>query len=163
MLKLSRSPLSYRGQFVRWGILGFCSTPLLGTLFYNQGYRIAFLVCPVRHFTGIPCPTCGMTRSFMAIARGNLEQAASENVFGIILFTSFFIAVIHVAVELLLKRQMTAFYCQLIKIKKIHSITFFIALLYYILRLFHLFKTGELYISFIHSPLGQFLLSIQVH
>ncbi|MUH01252.1 DUF2752 domain-containing protein [Scytonema sp. UIC 10036] len=148
---------------VRWGLLGFCSTPILGTLFYNQGYRIAFLVCPIRHFTGIPCPTCGMTRSFMAIARGDLERAISENVFGIILFSSFFIAVIHVAVELLLKRRMTAFYCQVIRIKTFHSIGFSICLFYYILRLFNLFTTGELYISFMHSPLGQFLFSIKVN
>lgn len=157
MLKLSRSPLSYRGQIVRWGILGFCSTPILGTLFYNQGYRIAFLVCPVRHFTGIPCPTCGMTRSFMAIARGDLERAVSENLFGIILFSSFLIAVIHVAIELLLKRRMTAFYCQIIEIKKLQLIGGSVALLYYALRLYNLFKTGELYISFMHSPLGQFI------
>jgi hypothetical protein len=158
VLKLSAFPLSYQSQIVRWGILGFCGTPLLGTLFYNQGYKIAFLVCPIRHFTGIPCPTCGMTRSFMAIARGDLERAVSENALGLILFSSFSIAIVHIAIELLLKRQIMAFYCQIWKSKKIQLIGFSIVLLYYFLRLCILWKTGELYISFIHSPLGQFLL-----
>ncbi|GAA6621650.1 DUF2752 domain-containing protein [Scytonema sp. NUACC26] len=101
-----------------------------------------------------------MTRSFMAIARGDLERAISENVFGPILFTSFLIAVIHVAIELLLKRRIISFYCQIFKSKKFYFIGVSIAFLYYFLRLYSLFQTGELYISFKHSPLGQFLFSV---
>lgn len=31
--------------------------------------------CPIRHFSGIPCPTCGMTRSFLALFQGHLEES----------------------------------------------------------------------------------------
>ncbi len=77
--ELSPYPLLYEGKLVRWGLLGFSCTPLLATYFYHQGYRVGFLVCPIQHLTGIPCPTCGMTRSFMAISQGNLVAALAEN------------------------------------------------------------------------------------
>ncbi|MEH2250024.1 DUF2752 domain-containing protein [Nostoc sp.] len=72
MFELSLYPLSYHGKLVRWGLLGFPCTPLFSTYFYHQGHRGGFLVCPIQHLTGIPYPTCGMTRSFIAIAQGNL-------------------------------------------------------------------------------------------
>ncbi|WP_442937042.1 DUF2752 domain-containing protein [Nostoc sp.] len=69
MFELFSYPLTYQGKLVRWGLLGFSCTPLLRTYFYHQGHRVRFLVCPIRHLTGIPCPTCGMACSFMAIAK----------------------------------------------------------------------------------------------
>lgn len=160
MWKLSCYPLSSRDKLIRWGILGFSCTPLLGAYFYNQGYRIAFLVCPFRHFIGIPCPTCGMTRSFMSIVQGDLSQAVSENLFGPVLFSSFLVTAIHITIELLTKRRITTFYCQILWHKKFHLLAVFTALSYHALRLYHLSQTGELYFSFIHSPLGNFFLTI---
>ena len=34
------------------------------------------VVCPVRHVTGRPCPGCGLTRSFVRTAHGDLPGAA---------------------------------------------------------------------------------------
>lgn len=31
--------------------------------------------CPLRHIIGIPCPTCGMTRSYRSLLRAKWEQA----------------------------------------------------------------------------------------
>lgn len=152
MFKISRNQLSYHGKLVRWGILGFSSTPILGTYFYHQGYQLKFLVCPIRHFTGIPCPTCGMTTSFMAIARGDFCQAATENLFGPLLFLGFVIAAVHVTLELIINRPIKAFYWQIITIKKIQILGLCTIFIYYCLRLYHLTQTGELYFAFIHSP-----------
>lgn len=162
MLKLSSYPLSYHGKLVRWGILGFLYTPIFGTYFYNQGYRISFLVCPIRYLIGIPCPTCGMTRSFMAIGRGELNQAVAENLFGPILFVSFVIAIFHVTLELLTRHQIQTLYCQLIKIKKLQLLALLLVLIYYGFRLYHLSQTGEIYIGFTQSPLGQLLSKIMI-
>ncbi|MDZ8239071.1 MAG: DUF2752 domain-containing protein [Nostoc sp. ChiQUE01a] len=155
MFELSRYPLSYHGKLFRWGLLGFSCTPLLATYFYHQGYRVGFLVCPIRHLTGIPCPTCGMTRSFIAIAQGNLAQALAENLFGPLLFASFGIVAVHITLELLTKRRIIAFYCHLLKERKLQIIGLFIVLTYYMLRLYKLSQTGEMYFSFINSPLGK--------
>lgn len=35
--------------------------------------------CPVRAVVGIDCPGCGGTRALMALARGDIRQAAREN------------------------------------------------------------------------------------
>ncbi|AFY45626.1 hypothetical protein Nos7107_5111 [Nostoc sp. PCC 7107] len=143
---------------MRWGILGFSYTPLFGTYFYNRNYRIGFLVCPIRHFTGIPCPTCGMTRSFMAIGRGDLSQAVAENLFGPILFAGFVIVIVHVTLELLTKHQITALYGQLLRVRKLQISFLMTVLIYHSFRLYHISQTGELFITFSKSPLGQLLL-----
>lgn len=162
MFKLSPYPLSCHGKLVRWGILGFSYTPLLGTYFYNQDYKIGFLVCPIRHLTGIPCPTCGMTRSFMAIGRGDLNQAVAEHLFGPILFASFVIAIVHVTLELLTRHQITALYCQLLRLKKLQVLGLLTVLIYHSLRLYHISQTGEMYIDFTKSPLGQLLSRVSI-
>jgi hypothetical protein len=38
------------------------------------------VICPLRGFTGLPCPSCGLTRAFAALVRGDLWTAASWNV-----------------------------------------------------------------------------------
>jgi hypothetical protein len=37
--------------------------------------------CPFEAFTGLPCPGCGMTRAFGALAGGNVMTALSHNPF----------------------------------------------------------------------------------
>jgi hypothetical protein len=98
-----------------------------------------------------------MTRSFISIARGDWYQAVTEHLFGPLLFASFVIAVVHITLELVTKRQITAFYWQLLKIRKLQIIGLSAIFTYYFLRLYHISQTGELYFSFIHSPLGKLL------
>lgn len=38
--------------------------------------------CPVRQLTGIPCPTCYLTRSVLATLQGDLDQALHWHAFG---------------------------------------------------------------------------------
>jgi len=140
---------------MRWSILGFSCAPLIGTYFYDQGYKISFLVCPVRHWTGIPCPTCGMTRSFIAIARGDLTESVTQHLFGPILFAVFLLATIHITLELLTRHRITVFYSRLLKLRKLQVLGLFVVLSYHALRLYDSSQTGELYINFINSPLGQ--------
>ncbi|MDH6056395.1 DUF2752 domain-containing protein [Umezakia ovalisporum] len=147
---------------MRWGILGFSYAPLLGTYFYNQNYRIAFLVCPIRHLTGIPCPTCGMTRSFMAIGRGDWSQAIAEHLFGPLLFASFVVAIVHITLELLTRRRVTAFYFCLLRLRKLQILGLFTIFIYYCLRLYYLSQTGEMYTAVSRSPVGQLLSTVSI-
>lgn len=41
--------------------------------------------CPLRQLTGIPCPTCYLTRSVLATLRGDLPQALEWHAFGPVL------------------------------------------------------------------------------
>jgi hypothetical protein len=46
---------------------------------------LEFAVCPFRFVTGIPCPGCGMTHSFLSIIQGNIQDAACFNPFSFFL------------------------------------------------------------------------------
>ena len=150
-------PLSQSDRTMRFFALGLCVAPLVGAYFYNLGWRIPFLVCPLRYFTGIPCPGCGMTRSFMAIARGDLGHAVVEHLFGPLLFLGFVLAAAHSGWELLRNRHFTAFYTKLLMDRRWQvGATVFLGI-YYVCRLQHLAHSGELQVAFGESPLGEWL------
>ena len=43
-------------------------------------------VCYMYHFTGIPCPGCGLTRSFCSISHGHFARAMGYNPFGFVFY-----------------------------------------------------------------------------
>lgn len=45
-----------------------------------------FTVCAFKNFTGLPCPGCGLTHSFCALAKGEFSDAFSFNLLGPPLF-----------------------------------------------------------------------------
>src|SRR6202040_3378607 len=45
-----------------------------------------FTVCGFKNFTGLPCPGCGLTHSFCALAKGDVFDAFSFNLLGPPLF-----------------------------------------------------------------------------
>jgi hypothetical protein len=58
--------------------------------------------CPFFHFTGIPCPGCGLTTSFAHAARLNIYEAFVTQPFGVILF---FIIILSIPLSLILFRR----------------------------------------------------------
>jgi hypothetical protein len=42
-------------------------------------------VCLFRHVTGIPCPSCGSTRSVLSLLHGNIADALELNPLGIVI------------------------------------------------------------------------------
>lgn len=57
-------------------------------------------LCPLRLITGLPCPGCGLTRSWTAAAHGHIADAFSYNFFGPIslLATLLFVSAVGVLV-----------------------------------------------------------------
>jgi hypothetical protein len=47
-----------------------------------------FTVCGFKNFTGLPCPGCGLTHSFCALAKGDVGDAFGFNLLGPLLFLS---------------------------------------------------------------------------
>ncbi|HEY9647789.1 MAG TPA: DUF2752 domain-containing protein, partial [Chroococcidiopsis sp.] len=66
-----RAALSGRDRLLRGLILGVSLGPVVGAVLYNQGVRLTPAKCLFQAIIGFPSPGCGMTRSLMAIARGD--------------------------------------------------------------------------------------------
>lgn len=130
----SHSRLSAQDAHLKQGILGMFSTPLLGSFVYAHGYRLP-LTCPIRYVTGFPCPTCGMTRSFMAIGQGHWLQAMTFHCLGPILFCLCAGIVVHVTFELVTQKQWSTVYSRFLSQREVQFLGIGIYLGYYFLRL----------------------------
>lgn len=42
------------------------------------------VLCPVRRFTGVPCPGCGLTRTFVHALHGDVAAAFRAHAFGLL-------------------------------------------------------------------------------
>jgi Protein of unknown function (DUF2752) len=89
-----RPPFDARGH---WVILGLSIAVLLGGLLvdvnadgsiYLRGLpQFPFpIVCPLRRFFGISCPTCGMTRSIVFLVQGRLADSFAVHRLGWLIF-----------------------------------------------------------------------------
>src|SRR6476620_9396385 len=131
MFAISRSPLSNQARRVRHVKLGLSISPVVGAYVYSRTHQMPPLICPFRFLTRIPCPGCGMSCSFLSIARGDLHQAVFYNLFGPVLFAIFLLAVIHIALELTTGHKIKTFYTQLWTHKKLKSLSFKFILIYH--------------------------------
>jgi len=150
-------PLHQKEVAKRSLTLSVCSSPLIGAYFFSHTDASSPFQCLFLGTTGIPCPGCGLTRSFMAIAHNNLQEAFHYHLFGPFLFFALFLVCFHLVLELSLRRSVKAFYGRLF-FKRNLQFTFVGAILaYHVLRLYALFLSGELTASFEQSPLGKLL------
>lgn len=148
------SGLSQRSRCRRWVTVGLCAAPLIGSFFYRYGYRLPLWGCPLRSLTGIPCPTCGMTRSFVAIAQGNLGQAFHYHLFGPAVFLAFLVILLHLLWELKTNKACSNFYSAWMTKPSVYVGALIPYGGYYLTRLIHLGNTGELLPAFWASPAG---------
>ena len=56
------------------GALGVCAVT-------DPQHPGAFIACPFRVITGLPCPLCGMTRGVAALLRGRWQEALGFHLF----------------------------------------------------------------------------------
>ncbi|WP_137294576.1 DUF2752 domain-containing protein [Nocardioides dongxiaopingii] len=68
----------------------------LGTAFVLSpaGVQDGAVICPFRRVTGLPCPGCGLTRSWVDLAHGDLAGAWAMNPFGIVLVAALAVLVV---------------------------------------------------------------------
>jgi hypothetical protein len=62
-------------------------------------------VCLFKHFAKIPCPSCGSTRSVIALLNGDMEGALFWNPFGLILVTVLVASPLWIIYDLSMKRS----------------------------------------------------------
>lgn len=59
------------------------------------------VLCPIRRLTGIPCPGCGLTRSFVYTMHGQFGDAVAAHAFGPLLVALIVVACVLVPVRAL--------------------------------------------------------------
>lgn len=141
---IANNPLTPPERRQRRLILAVLLSPIAGAFFYNRGLHIPGLVCPLYHFTGVPCPSCGLTRSFMAMARGDLLRAAQFHAFGPLLYGIFLLLGVHILLELVLNRAILIPYWRWLEQHRVHWGILGVFLGYYLLRLTTWYHRGEL-------------------
>ena len=138
-------PLTPPAVRKRWLVLGISSFLLLAAWVNAHGAAGTLtLACPLRQVTGIPCPTCGMTRSFIAIAQGDLSQACSYHLFGPVLFSVLVVTVGHVLIELVKQHSISPFYMRLIQTRHWQFLGISLYLGYYLVRVMYWGYHGQL-------------------
>jgi hypothetical protein len=60
-----------------WLMVGGTSLCLLGVALATPGIQLPR--CVFKTITGLPCPTCGVTRTIIALSRGDLSRALFMN------------------------------------------------------------------------------------
>lgn len=60
----------------------------------SRALRDAPTLCTFRRITGRPCPTCGMSRSWNALARGKVADSVRFHPFGPALFVAALVAAV---------------------------------------------------------------------
>jgi hypothetical protein len=71
----------------------------------NASNTTNFEVCLVKHVTGIPCPSCGTTRSITSISQGNFAQAIRLNPLGFIVSSIMIGAPLWIVFDVLTKKS----------------------------------------------------------
>ena len=60
----------------------FLPSVLVSYLYLKEYYSLPGISCPFRQITGVPCPTCFLTRSTCLAFQGDLENSFKMHIFG---------------------------------------------------------------------------------
>ena len=60
----------------------FLPSFLVSYLYLKNYYSLPGISCPLRQITGVPCPTCFLTRSTCLAFQGDLENSFKMHIFG---------------------------------------------------------------------------------
>ena len=60
----------------------FLPTGIVIYLYLKDFYSLPGISCPLRQITGVPCPTCFLTRSTCLALQGDLENSFKMHLFG---------------------------------------------------------------------------------
>ncbi len=145
MFNFATAVLSSQEKRTRWGFLGLASFPTVGAIIFNLGIQPGLTICPMLNWTGIPCPSCGLTRSFMAIVRGDLDQALSFHLFGPLFFITFLGIAVCMGLELSHNRRLQKTPFRRLTYFSTWKYIFFTYLLYYGFRIASLIHSDNFY------------------
>jgi hypothetical protein len=91
----------------RWTILGVASSIPTFLLFSRFGLNQELWTCPFFKFTGIPCPSCGITRSLISLSEGDIPSSLQYHGFGLVLSAIATVTIPYVLTELILNKKIS--------------------------------------------------------
>jgi hypothetical protein len=57
------------------GVVGVWLVLVIGVEIVSRSYGTSVVICPMKRFFGLPCPTCGSTRAGLAMLSGHPVRA----------------------------------------------------------------------------------------
>lgn len=90
----------------RWTMLGVASSIPIFLIFSRFGLTQGLWTCPFFKLTGIPCPSCGLTRSLISLSQGNIFSSLQYHGFGLVLTAIATVTIPYVLTELILNKKM---------------------------------------------------------
>jgi hypothetical protein len=103
--RLTDQILNRKERKNRWTILGVASSIPTFLLFSRFGLTQKFWICPFFKFTGIPCPSCGLTRSLISLSEGDIRASLQYHSFGLVLTAIATVMIPSILTELILNRK----------------------------------------------------------
>jgi hypothetical protein len=89
----------------RWTILGVASSIPTFLIFSRIGLTQGLWTCPFFKSTGIPCPSCGLTRSLISLSQGEITNSLQYHSFGLVLTAIATVTIPYVLTELILNKR----------------------------------------------------------
>lgn len=136
--------------------LSLVASPIVAAQWLAHSHQTSPLICPFHWLTGLPCPGCGLTRSFVAIARGDWPGAISYHPFGPLLFGALLGLGLQWAVELRARQRLVWPIGRSLR-RAIGRGLLILGLVWYSARLYGLWGSGAAALAWSRSPLGQWL------
>jgi len=97
--------------------------------------------CMIRSLTGVPCPSCGMTRSVTTMAHGNIDEAIWWNPLGVMMFIAMIIFPVWIITDWIRKKDtFYKFYFQVEKLFQIKPIAITGVIIMTMLWVWNIFK-----------------------
>jgi len=112
-------------------------------------------ICLLKRLTGVPCPTCGMTRSFCCLGRGEVVEAVRFHPLGPVLYALLAVVMVRSAVIAVSGRRWLEQTARLF----IRSILLLVSVgfILWIVRLWQFFASGAAAAAWRESLLGKLL------
>jgi hypothetical protein len=129
--------------------------PLMGGIGLSHGLSLPLPGCPLMKWIGIPCPGWGLTRSVLALARGDWQGAIAFHAFGPLIVLACIGIVIHASREAWWGYAIPVPWGRYLRHPKFQIGAFLVLLGYHSTRLYALWQAGKLLPAFLHSPIGQ--------
>jgi len=105
--KLNDQILKPQERKNRWTILGVASSIPAFLILSRFGLNQEFWTCPFFKFTGIPCPSCGLTRSLICLSQADISSSLQYHGFGLILTAIATVTIPYILTELIFNKKLS--------------------------------------------------------